>query len=244
MKIYIDDICLNYYTYGQGTPIICIHGWNESGISFKTSKYQKFLKQYKVYAIDLPGFGQSSKLNLYNIDDIVVLIDNFAKQIGLTEFHLLGQCMGCIFALDYYYRFQEKVRNLILVEAMFYKPFWAMLLKYVSVNKLLLLYLINAKKKLVVSELFFSVRGYHNLRLIREYIRKIDVQVSISYIELLTKFWSKDNLHKFENIDVPLTVINGKHTFRQVKKTNILMERLNKDVRRIEVEGKNHFVFY
>ena len=54
----IDDINIYYKVEGTGKDLILLHGW---GLNLETfNKLNDDLKyEYKVYRIDLPGFGKS-----------------------------------------------------------------------------------------------------------------------------------------------------------------------------------------
>ena len=94
MKAVIGGIEVNYYVYGKGPPIICLHGWNETGKVFLTAAYRRFLRGYTVYSPDLSGFGKSAKLEKLDFLTLNSFIDGFTSSLGLVDFSISGQCMG------------------------------------------------------------------------------------------------------------------------------------------------------
>lgn len=68
---YILGTKITYEIYGRGKPIICIHGWLENKRVFRSSSYKNFLKEYKIIALDLPGFGGSDEANEINFEGII-----------------------------------------------------------------------------------------------------------------------------------------------------------------------------
>lgn len=58
MRITCDGITVNYTVEGTGAAVIVLHGWGGSVVS--VAPIQAHLsKRYRVYAVDLPGFGHS-----------------------------------------------------------------------------------------------------------------------------------------------------------------------------------------
>jgi pimeloyl-ACP methyl ester carboxylesterase len=55
----IDGLRLRYQVGGAGPPVLLLHGWGGRIESF-TPVYDDLVRSYTVYAIDLPGFGDSS----------------------------------------------------------------------------------------------------------------------------------------------------------------------------------------
>lgn len=84
----------HYETYGQGKPVIFLHGWTSSwGI------WQPIMEglgnQYRTYALDFWGFGESGKTHsTYTIQDFVQMVAQFMEQLGIESAPLIGHSMG------------------------------------------------------------------------------------------------------------------------------------------------------
>lgn len=66
-------------------------------------------KDYRTYAMDFWGFGESGKkLETYNIGDFVSLVDQFMEQLGIAHAPVIGHSMGgtvsMAFAIQYPHR--------------------------------------------------------------------------------------------------------------------------------------------
>ncbi len=59
MKINIENIELNYICEGEGKDVLVLHGWGGANINTVLSIVNLLKPDFKVYAIDLPGFGES-----------------------------------------------------------------------------------------------------------------------------------------------------------------------------------------
>ena len=60
MFIDIEGLALNYIVEGEGSPAVILHGWG-CHIETVMSIVNILKERYKVYCIDLPGFGKSDK---------------------------------------------------------------------------------------------------------------------------------------------------------------------------------------
>ena len=57
-EINISGTNINYFEGGNGKIIIFLHGWGQSSVCF-LEVAEKIKKGYKVFLLDLPGFGKS-----------------------------------------------------------------------------------------------------------------------------------------------------------------------------------------
>lgn len=94
MNINIDDINVNYLIEGEGAPILMLHGWGSNILPF--NQLVKHLSpHYKVYALDMPGFGQSAEPKTpWCADEYVDFIIKFAKQMNIEHTVLVGHSFG------------------------------------------------------------------------------------------------------------------------------------------------------
>ena len=102
---------LHFETYGNGYPLIMLHGWG-----WDSSIWQSLLPQltdnYQLFLIDLPGFGKSPLLTKhYQIDEIASAL----LEIAPTNAVWLGWSLGGIIAWHIAIHFPERVSGLITV---------------------------------------------------------------------------------------------------------------------------------
>ena len=77
----------SYIEKGNGNPILLIHNTNIGG-SLKEYKrnIDELSKNFKVYALDLPGFGFSEKQNIsYTAFPFAAFIDVYKRQVSVTS---------------------------------------------------------------------------------------------------------------------------------------------------------------
>ena len=95
MKVFVNNVNLYYETFGEGQPIILLHGNSETHEIFD-KLIEKLKHQYKVYAIDSRCHGKSEDLMeiSYNTmrDDII----DFIKKLNIEKPILYGFSDGGI----------------------------------------------------------------------------------------------------------------------------------------------------
>lgn len=88
----VNGIDLYYEAYGEGEPLLLLHGWTQSS-SFWSEYITTYAQYFKVYAIDLRGHGRTSPLTTdfsikESAKDVIELLDHLkikkVKAIGLS----------------------------------------------------------------------------------------------------------------------------------------------------------------
>ncbi len=111
-SIVTDQGIVHYETYGQGKPVVLLHGWLGSwGLWQRTMEVLG--RGYRTYALDFWGFGESGKKReTYAVADFVSLVNQFMEQLGIESAPLVGHSMGGTVSLSvaiYYPRRAQKV---------------------------------------------------------------------------------------------------------------------------------------
>ncbi|NTV45363.1 MAG: alpha/beta fold hydrolase [Chlorobiales bacterium] len=110
---------IRYHAYGNSsnkTPILFIHGYGAM-IEHWNLNIPEFEQDYKIYAMDLMGFGGSQKPNAhYSLNMWSEQIDAFLELKGLDRIILIGHSMGGATSLWFANRRPEKIEALVLVD--------------------------------------------------------------------------------------------------------------------------------
>ena len=106
---------VHYEAYGRGHPVILLHGWLGSwGYWLNTMEALK--GQYRCYALDFWGFGESGKRNgSYRLDDFVGLVDQFMDRLGIDTAPVVGHSMGGTVAISLALAKPDRVQRAIVV---------------------------------------------------------------------------------------------------------------------------------
>jgi 2-hydroxy-6-oxonona-2,4-dienedioate hydrolase len=111
---------IHHVEAGTGKPIILIHGAN-IGWGQWYKNIASLARHFKVYAIDLPGSGRSSRLNFTEMDmdrDLVETVSEFIRDRGLSKAHIVGHSVGGWIAMKLALQKPEQVDKLILVNSL------------------------------------------------------------------------------------------------------------------------------
>lgn len=111
---------LSFNTESQKTPLVLLHGLG-AGVALWCLNLDSFAATRPVYAIDMLGFGRSSRPN-FSSDSLeaekqmVKSIEEWRKEMKLNNFILLGHSMGGFLAASYAISYPDKVKHLILAD--------------------------------------------------------------------------------------------------------------------------------
>jgi len=111
----LDGHSTHYRVKGDGEPLILIHGFFFDSHMWDTS-IDVLAQRYKVYAIDLWGFGYSTRAPLdygYNLYTEQLL--KFMNTLDITQAHLIGQSMGGGTIINFSVLNRDRVNKIVLV---------------------------------------------------------------------------------------------------------------------------------
>lgn len=119
----VRDIPIYYEAYGQGKPILSIHGWGPDYQMMKGCFEPVFseTKGYRRIYLDLPGFGKSPTTSwIKSADDILEILCEFIDTvIGQENFLLTGCSYGGYLALGLTHKMKEKIDGVLFLVAKF-----------------------------------------------------------------------------------------------------------------------------
>lgn len=85
---------INFVSFGQGKPLIFIHGFCESKEMWITFSGE-LAKTHTVYCIDLPGFGESPlKQDHISLEEVAVMLQEWMEENGIQHPTVIGHSLG------------------------------------------------------------------------------------------------------------------------------------------------------
>lgn len=123
--IKVNDAQIYYYTYGEGSPLLFIHGHRSD--TLRWGNIILYLgEKFKVYSPDLPGFGKSPPLKggWHTMIRYAQYLVAFTQKVGLTDYVLVGGSMGGIIALYMLKNPDVHVRKLLLLGTPYDKAYF------------------------------------------------------------------------------------------------------------------------
>lgn len=119
MRCAVDDLDFYYECYGEGTPIVFIHGFGVDHHSMKGTMEPVFKNRpgWKRIYFDMPGMGKTkAPENIENTDDMLeAIIALINKLIPSGNFLISGTSYGGLLARGVIYRMPERIDGALLL---------------------------------------------------------------------------------------------------------------------------------
>jgi len=112
----LDGGVVHYEYFGRGRPLIFIHGWLGSW-RYWVPAMDALSEEYKVYAFDLWGFGDSDKSReRYDVPSYVALLKAFIDELGIVgPMPLVGHALGATVAVSFAIKHPEDIDRIMAV---------------------------------------------------------------------------------------------------------------------------------
>lgn len=117
MEVNVGPLTIHYESLGKGKELLFLHGWGGKWESWFPI-LEHFKANYRVTALDLPGFGKSDTQTLpFGVSDYAKVVAEFIKKICLEKPVVVGHSFGGTVASLLTALYPELVSRLILVDA-------------------------------------------------------------------------------------------------------------------------------
>ena len=127
MKITIQNKSVYASDAGQGIEnskdtIIFLHGSGLSHIVWSLTEQFFSNKNYNVLSIDLPGHGNSEGPCLDSIEKIADWLEKVFEELKLRNIILIGHSQGCLEALEYSFKYKDRLKKIVFVGGSYRMP--------------------------------------------------------------------------------------------------------------------------
>lgn len=106
---------LNYKTFGQGDPIIILHGLFGTLDNWQTIAKQ-LAENYSVYIIDLRNHGRSPHAEPFDYPTMAADLQTFMESHWIYKAHIIGHSMGGKVAMQLALDYPDMVTKLVVVD--------------------------------------------------------------------------------------------------------------------------------
>lgn len=117
-QISVGDLSIHYYEGGPSSAqtILMVHGFAANKDNWL--RFARYLSQdYRVIALDLPGFGASSRpAGSYDAGTQAERLASIIDALGITQLHLIGNSMGGHISALYAARYPHRTHSLALLD--------------------------------------------------------------------------------------------------------------------------------
>jgi len=109
------SVQLNFETYGQGKPVIILHGLFGSARNWR-SIAKKLGNQYQVFSVDLRNHGDSEHADSMYYMEMVEDLRQFLHDRNLDKASLIGHSMGGKTAMAFALEYEEIIDKLVVLD--------------------------------------------------------------------------------------------------------------------------------
>lgn len=116
-RVAVDGIDTHYLVAGAGPPLLLFHGLGASVATWRDN-IGPLSEAFRIYAVDLPGHGDSEKPDIdYTSDILVDFVVHFAQTLNIKRPAIIGNSMGGALGLMAALRHPDLVSGLVLVDS-------------------------------------------------------------------------------------------------------------------------------
>ncbi|TBR57034.1 alpha/beta hydrolase [Westiellopsis prolifica IICB1] len=259
---FVNGIRLHYVIGGQGDPVILLHGWPHTW--YQWHKVMPALAEhYTVVAVDLRGFGDSSKPAVgYDSRTEAEDIYQLVRHLGFDRVFLAGSDWGSPVNYAYACAYPEDVRRIVSLDATLPGFGWEDLAEYSSETSRLgggiwhfnfnavpdLPEALIAGRERIFISYFFNKYSYNPSGIseaeIDEYVRWYSapgaVRGSLGLYRAIHESVRQNKENAKTKLKMPVLVLGASHGLgdRPIK----AMQAVAEDVRGTVIEGCGHFI--
>jgi haloacetate dehalogenase len=218
----VDGLTLHYLTEGRGPAVVLVHGLGSFAESWRHN-IAALARVATVYAVDLPGFGRSSKPPAgYRFADSARALHGFVQAMGLGRVAVVGHSMGAAVGLTYALTHPARVDRLALIGALIpgssYRPSMAYRVAATPMlGELLALCACAPMYRAAIARCFHAPVAEEVDFLVREaYETRTGPQAKAAYLATLREMrrdlvdHAPDYRRALASVDVPVLLIHGR----------------------------------
>jgi pimeloyl-ACP methyl ester carboxylesterase len=122
-KITVGGLEVAHAVSGDGPAVLALHGWGASIDSFWPVAEQLGARGFRVYVLDLPGFGQSAPPpEPWGVPEYADFVVAYLDSQHLARVHLLGHSFGGRISLILGAEYPERVDKIVLANSAGVRP--------------------------------------------------------------------------------------------------------------------------
>lgn len=222
----VDGGLIHYEYLGRGKPLLFLHGWLGSWRYWMTTM-EELSHQYRAYAFDLWGFGDSDKSrNRYTVQEYVDLVYSFLDTLGILHLQvpIVGHALGAAVAVGFARQYPEHVDRVLAV---------SLPLTGESVNRRLLTQGSGSLFDRVLGR--DPLAGYRDLRVEADKTEPLAVDLSVQSV------MAHDLRETIQHLSVPMLVVYGGRDTVITPPLNEDFPQENSSLRAITFPDSRHF---
>lgn len=238
---------LHYEVVGSGPPVILIHGYTQSWNTWR-STIEAYAGQYRMYAPDLWGFGDSDKdrRNSFKVADFIELIPQLMDALGMGRVPVMGHSMGGTTALGVALKYPERVKKVAVVGSPIVGSSLSPFLKMMSIRAFANLMFIGEDKPLLrtfIRGWSYFVSRQNPDQFYTMFVDNIKYSLDsfVESIDSLRRTDLRDDLH---HIDIPAMGIYGGRDVIVNPNQQYVFDKYIPHGRTVRIKKAGHFAMW
>lgn len=248
-KCQIDGWQLAYHRFGEGEPVILVHGITTNSFIWNQVA-SRLSKKYDVIVPDLLGCGDSDKpMDIeYSLINHAEILKLFLEQLAVTKVHFVGHDVGGGIGQVFVVRYPDLLTDLTLVNTVAY-DFWPVQ-PIIAMRTPIIRELTMATLDLGTLKLILRKAFYHKEKLTPELFANFSRQMEtkegrkafLHFAKCLNNQHLLDIIDDLKKVQVPVYIVRGdEDQFLSAK----ISEKLHKDIPGSKLEilkSAGHFI--
>ncbi len=246
-------INMRYLKVGQGDPLVLIHTLRTQ-LEYFEKVIPDLAKRYTVYALDLPGHGQSDITNQKHVKPLFIHhVSEFINKLKLENVTLVGESIGGAIALGIAAQDKVSIKQVFAFNAADYVNSNG-LDRSSTLGKILFTgiklpffgwIISNAEKRDVLQQVLeggFESNDNLPAHLVDEFSKtgkRKGYSKAFRSIFLNWKSWTEGQ-KRYHKINVPVTLVYSEHDW-STQSERIACQKMIKNAKLMHIEGTGHF---
>ncbi len=232
---------VHYETLGRGRPVLLLHGWLGSWALWR-STLETLSKEFKTYALDFFGFGESFDRNSnFSVDNFVVSVNQFMDRLGIPKAAIIGHSMGGTVSLAASLLSPEKIVKTTVIGSPINGDSLNLLLKfsgYKGIARIMWTTPVLLRLFIRAYAYFIAKDGRSVGKMIATDISKITAD---SFFQSIGTLRETDLREQIGAIQMPLLGIYGKHDRVVDPRQADVLKQCAPTSKIVKFEGSGHF---
>lgn len=229
-----------YEVSGSGTPLLYLHGWNESSTHFRRHVAPRIESDLLVMTIDLPGFGESEFFEIsYRV--ISKLIAAFIEYMELSQITLAGFCLGGTFALDFAISYPQFVNRVFLIDVTLDYPLSLNSPLTPMIGRQILRFFLKTKIGNRITAKQLQAKGVQKKDFYTAF-KDTDIAISHHYLTVVREYSRLNHYRRVAAATFDIHCITGEFSSKYVKESMNHLVSLVPNATLYMIKGAGHFI--
>lgn len=232
----VNGLNINYIVEGEGEPIVVLHGWG-ANINTVLSIVNILKDRFKVYALDLPGFGESEEpKEVFGSFEYAEIVKGFMEEVGIEKASFIGHSFGGKLSIIMGSKYPHMINKIVLIDS-------AGLIPKRGPKYYIRVYSFKALR-FIYKNFFFWIKNEKRMESFYKKFGSDDYRDSSGILrKILVKVVNENLIDLLGDIQAPTLIIWGDLDMDTPLYMAHIMEKRIKDSGLVVLEGTGHYSY-